>query len=198
MTVDPARANVVLDWDGSLAVSFPRADLPGVLASGLDAFPLSFDTEGVAEEMAVALRPHTLATLNSLASQYNLFIWTYGMPAYIRDCLAVSSLGTLFPADKVFSRADMYRWRTGFKDLFLLCDQAGIPLTRTVMVDDAHFHFGRLNPVNCVDIPTWDLDKVGDTKLLLLPAQIEAQLAILSRYTEEELLQIRMEYLSRR
>lgn len=181
--------NLIFDWDGTLAVTEAAGAAHPIQPSApLPSYRLDQDINDVPGEFDLFLRPHSNEVLHALSTQYNLAIWTFAMPGYIRACLRATSLERLFPPRQVISRQEMADWKTKVKDLFLLCSRLGWEMRDTVIVDDSNTIFGVLNPFNCVDIPTWRPAQTDDKRLLALPRLVERQFDLLSRYSERDLL----------
>lgn len=190
---------IILDWDGTLATVIPdgfltRARLAN-RAEELHYVTLPMNHDGRTGKFVLVLRPFLLELVLHLSAEYNLALWSYGVPDYIDLCLKKTGLHKIFSGPNVITRADMSSWNTPYKDLYRLKEHLGIRLRETVIVDDSHFSFGVLNPFNCVDIPTWTPEVLTDTALRALPTMINQRFEALARLDEAELERRREEIL---
>jgi hypothetical protein len=184
------RQTVVLDWDGTLAYSHQPTSLnddklPGRSPTAV----LGIDRNGLPGTTHLFLRPHSGKLLAQLAQRYDLVLWSYGVTDYIAQCLQATGLGERF--ERIITRELM---PVPIKDLAALQPD----LTKIVIVDDSNDSFGLLNPVNCIDVPSWD-PTIGDDRVL--PAVVKlVELhfgRVLRHYSNEKLHELRQQVLVR-
>jgi hypothetical protein len=193
------KRTVILDWDGTLGCVIPDGIITRPVhasrALGINFVSLPLNHEGKPGRYLLILRPHLFEMIFTLSADYNLALWSYAMPDYIKACLQSTGLHKIFSGPNVITRADMFAWKTQYKDIFLLKERLGIRMQDTLIVDDSHFSFGVLNPFNCVDIPTWTPDLHQDTCLKALPTMISQRFDALERLDETQLVRRREEIL---
>jgi TFIIF-interacting CTD phosphatase-like protein len=171
---------LVLDWDGTLAYS---ALLSEQSETDLNQFPtfvraLSLDRNGTEGPTALFIRSKAKNFLKRISKEYNLILWTFGTQKYIKDCMQATGFDKYFT--KIIFREMM---KQPIKDLF----QLKVPLNRVAILDDSNDTFGILNPVNCIDIPSWypyDEDTILDVIDTVIHYHFKN---ILSQYSSHDL-----------
>jgi len=194
------KRTVVLDWDGTLASVIPDGIITrpvhAARALEINLISIPLDHEARSGRFLLILRPFLYELILTLSANYNLALWSYGMPEYIDRCMQTTGLHKIFNGSNVITRSDMFAWKTPYKDLYLLKDRLGISLRETVIVDDSNFNFGILNPFNCVDIPNWTPNLRQDTCLKALPTLINERFEYLELMDEADLVRRRQEILN--
>jgi TFIIF-interacting CTD phosphatase-like protein len=194
------KRTIVLDWDGTLASVIPDGIITrpvhAARAMEINLVSIPLNQDGKPGRFLLILRPHLYELILTLSASYNLVLWTFAVPEYINNCLQSTGLHKLFHGANVITRADMFAWKTKYKDIFLLKERLGIRMKDTIIVDDSHFDFGILNPYNSLDIPSWTPDMRQDKCLKALPTLIDERFVLLDRMDEDELLRRREEILS--
>jgi hypothetical protein len=194
------RHTVILDWDGTLAAVIPDGIITrpvhALRAMEINLISLPLDHEGKPGRYLLILRPHLYELILTLTANYNLALWSFGAKEYVEYCVTATGLHKIFTGDNLITRADMQNWKTPYKDIFLLKSRLNLSMNEMVIVDDAHATFGLLNPYNCIDIPSWSPEMRQDKCLKSLPALIEKRFEFLIKYSEEELLQRRLDILT--
>lgn len=188
--MDTNQRIVILDWDGTLAVSVPAGYVPMSSPKRdhklFKQFPLTIDRNGMPGRHELYLRPGVREFLGGLKSRYHLILWSFGVHEYIRQCMEQTHLRKYF--HQIIDRETMMNARMEIKDIYRL----KAPMNQMVIVDDSNDMFGLLNPFNCIDIPTWNLDK-NDHVLKWFPKAVDFHFDyILKEITDAELLQTRM------
>lgn len=197
------KKTVVLDWDGTLAVSLlmsavetRRRRYPKELGEPIE---LSMSRDGVKGDYGLILRPGVKHLLTVLRQKYQVVLWSFGVGSYINECLQKTGLANIFSQSLVITREKMDSMNTDLKDLYLLSKLS--PLNEIVIADDSNEMFGILNPFNCIDVPTYNYLDSSDNLLEILPYIIDFHfMNILSKTTEEQLVSLRqgiIRYLSR-
>lgn len=192
---------LVVDWDGTLAFSEsvdpdnqyypmpleedgspPRHDAGINNLKGQSA-TLSIDRNGVVGETRLFIRPYAFNFLSRMSKYYRLVLWSYGVEEYIRQCLIVSRMRTLF--EKVIVRENM---RIPLKDLAAIEKD----LTHIAIVDDSNATFGLLNPYNCINVPSWFPAMEDDRVFNVLPLVVDFHFQyVLRKRSTRQLLDLR-------
>ena len=180
---------VVLDWDGTLGYSSllnkKEDDVSSLDIISTFVKIISLDRNGIKGKTALFLRPNAESFLRRMAQKYNLILWSFGTKDYIEECMDVTGLGVFF--QKIIFREMM---RHQMKDLFHL----NIPMNRVVIVDDSNDAFGVLNPVNCIDIPSWSPYFEDDSILNIMDVLVNYHFKnIMAQYDKHDLEKKRIE-----
>jgi hypothetical protein len=181
---------VVLDWDGTLAVSVPAGYFPTSNSKRehklFRQYPLTIDRNGMLGKQELYLRPGIQEFLSGLRPRYQLILWSFGVAEYLRQCMEQTHLHKYF--HQIIDRETMMNAGMEIKDLYRLRGS----LEQIVIVDDSNDMFGMLNPFNDIDIPTWHLD-YDDQILKWFPKVIDFHFDyILNEISNTELLQVRL------
>jgi TFIIF-interacting CTD phosphatase-like protein len=189
------KLTVILDWDGTLAASIPEGIItrPVHAARALDInlVSLNVDPDGKPVKRLLILRPYFFELILTLSAQYNLAVWSFAVSAYIRRCIEATGLNAIIKESNLIAREDMLAVDTNYKDIYLFKTRLGIRMHEVVIVDDSNGKFGLLNPINCVDVPSWNPDMRADNCLRALPEMIEQRFKVLARHGEDSLVQRR-------
>jgi TFIIF-interacting CTD phosphatase-like protein len=174
---------LVLDWDGTLAYSVLLAagEVDEANVNKIPTFKgmLSLDRNGTEGMTALFLRPHIKSFLKMTSEKYNLVLWSFGTANYIAECMEMTGFSIYF--SKIIVREMM---KYPIKDLFYL----NLPLNKIAIVDDSNNTFGILNPMNCIDIPTWLPYYDGDRVLKVMDVLIQYHFKnIMSQYDKYNL-----------
>ena len=178
---------LILDWDGTLAYSSLITKKEDEDLNMLPTFvnTLSVDRNGTVGETALFLRPNAKDFLQKISQKYNLILWSFGTKKYIKECMESTGFASFF--SRIVVR-EMMKYQ--IKDLFNL----NIPLNKIAIVDDANDTFGILNPVNCIDIPSWSFHFQDDSILKVMDILINYHFKnIMAQYDRHDLEKKRME-----